>query len=128
MFPISPMMEETLMMRPLPRSTMWRNAAWERKKAPERLTSNTLCQSSSVNLRTAMLFDDLGDHASAVVGGGDVSPVHSRWRTELLLEVAHELFCLGGIPAESCGDLRPLGCKAGADGRSDTAGASSDES
>ena len=69
----------------------------------------------------------LGDHPAAVVGGGDVSPMHSRWRTELLLEVARELSCLGGIAAESCGDFRSLGCEAGADGRSDTAGASRDE-
>ena len=42
------------MMRPLPRSTMCASAAWDRKKVPERLTSSTLCQSSSVSLSTVL--------------------------------------------------------------------------
>jgi hypothetical protein len=41
-------------MRPLPRSTMWASAAWQRKNAPERFTASTLCQSSSVIAATVL--------------------------------------------------------------------------
>jgi hypothetical protein len=54
MLPISPMTELTLMIRPVPRSSMWASAACDRKKAPDRLTSRTLCQSSSVSLSTVL--------------------------------------------------------------------------
>src|SRR6185503_4186330 len=52
--PISPMIELTLMIRPLPRSTMWPSTACDKKNAPERLTFKTLCQSSSVSLRIVL--------------------------------------------------------------------------
>jgi hypothetical protein len=42
MFPVSPMIEEMLMMRPDPRSTMWGRTAWDMKKARLRLTARTL--------------------------------------------------------------------------------------
>jgi hypothetical protein len=40
------------MIRPLPRATMWARAAWDMKNAPERLTANTVYQSSSVIVAT----------------------------------------------------------------------------
>ena len=42
------------MIRPVPRSIMCCSAAWDMKKAPERLTARTLYQSSSVILRIVL--------------------------------------------------------------------------
>src|SRR6516164_9785506 len=52
MFPVSPMTDDTLMIRPVPRSIMWSSAAWAMKKAPDKLTAITFCQSSSDILAT----------------------------------------------------------------------------
>ena len=48
------MIEEMLTIRPLPRSSMCSSAGLDMKKAPERLTRRTLCQSSSVILQTVL--------------------------------------------------------------------------
>jgi hypothetical protein len=48
------MIEEMLMMRPVPRSIMCSSAARDMKKAPERLTARTLYQSSSVILKIVL--------------------------------------------------------------------------
>ncbi len=48
MFPVSPMIDEMLMIRPVPRSSMCGSTAWLMKNAPDRLTAITLYQSSSV--------------------------------------------------------------------------------
>ena len=52
MLPVSPMAEDMLMIRPVPCSIMCSTAAWAMKKAPDRLTAMTFCQSSSVILAT----------------------------------------------------------------------------
>ena len=73
------------------RSTMCPSTACDRKKAPERLTSKTLCQSSSVNLRMVLsivmpaLLIRMSSrpccsrtsftHSAAVIGRGDVAAV-----------------------------------------------------
>ena len=54
MLPVWPMIDEMLMMRPVPRSTMCSSAAFDRKNAPDRFTSRTLCQSSSLILKTVL--------------------------------------------------------------------------
>ena len=52
MLPVSPITEETLMIRPLPRASMCSRAAWATKKAPDRLIEMTRSQSSSPILAT----------------------------------------------------------------------------
>ena len=47
MFPLWPMIDEMLMMRPVPRLIMCSSAGLDKKKAPDRLTRSTLLQSST---------------------------------------------------------------------------------
>ena len=54
MLPVSPMIDEMLMIRPEPRSIMCGSAAWDMKNAPERLTAITWYQSSSVIFSTVL--------------------------------------------------------------------------
>ena len=54
MLPVSPMIEEMFTIRPDPRSIMCGRTACDMKKAPDRLTSITLCQSSSVIFSTVL--------------------------------------------------------------------------
>ena len=98
-------------MRPLPRSTMCASAAWDMKNAPDRFTASTVYQSSSVifcdgfvhgdagvvdqDVEPSMLFDDLADGASTVLGGRDIAVVHARPDTEQILVAIGE--CLGAL-------------------------------
>src|SRR5215475_11667416 len=52
MLPVSPITEDTLMIRPVPRSSMCSSACCAMKNAPDRLTVITFSQSSSVILAT----------------------------------------------------------------------------
>jgi hypothetical protein len=54
MLPVSPMIEEMLMIRPVPRSIMCGSTVWDMKNAPDRLTASTLYQSSSVIFSTVL--------------------------------------------------------------------------
>ena len=54
MFPVEPITDEMFTILPVPRSPMWRSAAWDMKNAPERFTASTLYQSSSVSLSAVL--------------------------------------------------------------------------
>src|SRR6266566_2311228 len=54
MLPVSPITEETLMILPVPRTSMCSSAAWATKKAPARLMETTRSQSSSPILATVL--------------------------------------------------------------------------
>jgi hypothetical protein len=137
MLPISPMMLDTLTMRPLPRSAMWRRAAWERKKAPERFTLSTLNQSSSAILSTVLVAGDPGvvdqdvqppvrldhlvDGAAAIAGLSHVALVDAHGGAvrarEGLAELARRLVVARVARCEH----RALAGQAAADGRTDAA-------
>jgi hypothetical protein len=145
MLPVSPTTDDTLTMRPLPRSTMWASAAWQRKKAPERFTASTLCQSSSVMAATVVHGDagvvdqdveapvtvyDLTDRAAAVAGGADIAPVRRSRRPVrpgLRQQVGDEPFGAVIVTVVAHRDRRALIGQAVGDRGPDATGAAGDK-
>src|SRR3954454_14249462 len=154
MLPVWPMIDEMLMIRPVPRSSMCWSAAFERWNAPDRLTSSTFCQSSSDILKTVLslvmpaLFtrmssrpwrsrtsltvrrqssaEALLDRPPALAGGADVALVRRRLDVRLREVRAQALRGLR-VAAVAGGDVRALHRERTADRRPDAAGPSRDE-
>ncbi len=142
MFPVSPMIDEMLMIRPVPRSSMCGITAWLMKNAPDRLTAITLYQSSSVifshalvagdagvvdeHVEPAVALDHLVDGPAAVVGRADVALMDAR-RDVVLLELVQQLLGILLVAAVAGGEDRALLGEAAADRGADPARATGHE-
>ena len=134
---------DTFTMRPLPRSAMWRSAAWDRKNAPDRLTFSTLNQSVVGHLEHGLvdgdagivdedveppvLGDDLVDGAPAIIRLAHIALVDADVGAIREGEGIAKAPCRLVIAGIACGEHGALAREASADSRADAAGASGDE-